>query len=83
MGAVPIPVGLVLFFLLMVKLELSPDTGNVRFNVSTGFQLPAKLPEVGADSGDCRLYVLTFPLPAVKFPALVHQGVDLGLKCLP
>ena len=83
MGAVPIPVGLVLFFLLPVKLELPPDAGNVRRNASTGFQFPAKLAKVGADSSDCRLYVLPFPLSAVKFPALVHQGVDLGLKCLP
>ena len=83
MGAVPLLMGLVLFFLLTVKLELPPDTGYIRFNASTGFQLPAKLAKVGADSSDCRLYVLPFPLSAVKFPALVHQGVDLGLKYLP
>lgn len=65
MGAVTLWMGLVLLLLLPVKLELAPYAGYVGRNAPTGFQLPAKLAKVGADSGDCRLYVLTLTLSAV------------------
>ena len=65
MGVVTLRVGLVLLLLFLVELKLAPYAGYVGRNAPTGFQLPAKLAKVGADSGDCRLYVLTLTLSAV------------------
>ena len=83
MGTVPFRVGPALFLLFPVCLELAPDAGDIRRHPPAGFQITAKRAKAGVDSDYCRLYVLTLPLSAVQLPALVHQGVDLGLQGLP
>ena len=66
-----------------VCLELAPDTRDVRRHPPAGFQITAKRAKAGVDSSDQRLYVLARPFSAVQLPALVRQGVDLGLQGLP
>ena len=65
MGTVPFRVGLTLFLLSPVCLELAPDTRDVRRHPPAGFQITAERAQAGVDSDYCRLYVLTLPLSTV------------------